>query len=137
MTALSQVRSAARGRRLPVAAAVAYCLAVALTAVGAEPRYVAPGPDGRLVYEADARGNRVPDFSHCGYGGGGVAIPDVPVRVRVPATAGDATPRIQAAIDYVAHLSADDSGIRGAVLVEAGRHTVAGRLRIAAGGVVL
>src|SRR5689334_19883519 len=137
MTALSQVRSAARGRHLPVAAAGACCLAVALTAAGAEPRYVAPGPDGRLVYEADARGNRVPDFSHCGYGGGGVAIPDVPVRVRVPATAGDAGPRIQAAIDYVSRLPADANGVRGAVLVEAGRHEIAGRLRIAIGGVVL
>jgi hypothetical protein len=26
--------------------------------------------DGRLVYDADEKGNRVPDFSHCGYAGG-------------------------------------------------------------------
>src|SRR5436309_15947966 len=101
-------------------------LVIALAACGlaraAEPRYVAPGPDGRLVYEPDARGNRVPDFSHCGYGGGGAAIPDVPVRVRVPAAPGDATQRIQAAIDYVSRLPADEHGIRGAVLIQAGRH---------------
>src|SRR5436189_5363585 len=95
-------------------------------ASAAEPRYVAPGPDGRLVYEADARGNRIPDFSHCGYMGGGVAIPDVPVRVRVPVVLGDATARIQAAIDQVAKLPADERGLRGAVLVEAGRHEIAG-----------
>src|SRR5204862_7961266 len=97
-------------------------------ASAAEPRYVAPGGDGRLVYEADARGNRIPDFSHCGYQGGGVAIPDVPVRVRVPAVPGDATLRIQAAIDHVAKLPADDRGFRGAVLVEAGRHEIVGQV---------
>src|SRR3954454_13706024 len=94
-------------------------LVVALAACGfaraAEPRYVAPGPGGRLAYEPDARGNRVPDYSHCGYGGGGVAIPDMPVRVRVPAAPGDAGRRIQAAIDYVSRLPADASGVRGAV----------------------
>src|SRR5438034_10667606 len=97
----------------------AILLAACGNAGAAEPRYVAPGPDGRLVYETDARGNRVPDFSHCGYQGGGVAIPDVPVRVRVPAAAGDAGRRIQAAIDSVARLPADAAGVRGAVLVEA------------------
>ncbi|HEY1377214.1 MAG TPA: hypothetical protein VGF55_10495, partial [Gemmataceae bacterium] len=116
-------------------------LVIVLAACGlaraAEPRYVAPGPEGRLAYEPDARGNRIPDFSHCGYMGGGVAIPDVPVRVRVPAAPGDAGRRIQTAIDYVSRLPADASGVRGAVLVEAGRHEVAGRLRITAGGVIL
>src|SRR5947207_1565299 len=110
-------------------------LAILLAACGlalpAEPRHVAPGPDGRLVYDADARGNRVPDFSHCGYLGGGVAIPDVPVHVRVPVMPGDATARIQAAVDQVAKRQADDRGIRGAVLVEAGRHEIAGQIRIA------
>src|SRR5438046_2723641 len=96
----------------------AFLLAACGYACAAEPRYVAPGPDGRLAYETDARGNRVPDFSHCGYMGGGVAIPDVPVRVRVPAVPGDATARIQAAIDSVAKLPPDERGIRGAVLVE-------------------
>src|SRR5438445_4625947 len=64
-------------------------------AKAAPPMFVAQGKDGRLVYESDARGNRVPDFSHAGYGGGGVAIPEAPVKVRVPAAAGDATARIQ------------------------------------------
>src|SRR5206468_1046060 len=106
-------------------------------AFAAEPRYVSPGGDGRLVYEADARGNRVPDFSHCGYLGGGVTIPDVPVRVRVPVVPGDATARIQAAIDYVAKLPTDERGLRGAVLIEAGHHGIAGQLRITASGVVV
>ena len=113
-------------------------LIATLAAAGpaAAPLFVAPGPGGRLVYEADARGNRVPDFSHAGYGGG-VAIPDAVVKVRVPAAPGDATARIQAAIDHVAGLPADANGVRGAVLVEVGRYEIAGALRIAASGVVL
>jgi hypothetical protein len=100
-------------------------------------RFVGVGADGKLVYEADRRGDRIPDFSHCGYGGGGVAIPDVPVRVVVAATRGDNRARIQAAIDTVSQLPADRQGIRGAVLLLAGRHEIAGCLRITTGGVVL
>lgn len=99
-------------------------------------RFVYPGPDGRLVYDADARGNRVPDFSHAGYGGG-AAIPLVPGRVIVPPAAGDCTARIQAAIDHVAQLPPGPDGFRGAVLLLAGRHEVAGQLRITTSGVVL
>src|SRR5262249_36499643 len=78
----------------------------------------------------------LPDFSHCGYGGGGIAIPDVPVRV-VVAAKGDNGPRIQTAIDYISQLPADKQGIRGAVLLLAGRHEIAGSLRITTSGVVL
>jgi hypothetical protein len=99
--------------------------------------FVSPGKDGKLVYETDRRGDRIPDFSHCGYGGGGAAIPDVPVRVVVAPGKGDNGPRIQAAIDYVSRLGADRQGIRGAVLLLAGRHEVAGCLRISSSGVVL
>jgi hypothetical protein len=110
-----------------------------LSAIGAAPppRYLEAGPGGRLVYHPDARGDRIPDFSHCGYRGGGVAIPDAPVRVAVPPSRGDNGPAIQEAIDRVAALPADERGLRGAVLLLAGRHEVSGSLRIAAGGVVL
>src|SRR5262245_7859361 len=107
------------------------------TAAGPSRRFVYPGADGKLVYDADGRGNRVSDFSACGYGGGGVAIPDAPVRVVVPPAGGDSGPSIQAAIDSVSALPADAQGIRGAVLLLAGRHEVAGGLRLTAGGVVL
>jgi hypothetical protein len=104
---------------------------------GGPRRFVDVGPDGKLIYATDARGNRIPDFSHCGYRGGGVVIPHVPVRVVVAPKAGDSTARIQAALDYVARLPADEHGLRGAVLLKAGRHEVAGGLRITAGGVIL
>lgn len=89
------------------------------------------------MYGADEKGNRIPDFSHCGYAGGEQPIPDVPVRVVVPATPGDSTKRIQKAIDYVANLPPNTDGIRGAVLLLKGRHEVFGGLRIHASGVVL
>jgi len=56
-----------------------------------------------------------PDFSHAGYGG--TVIPDVAVKVVVVPTAGDATARIQSAIDHVATLAVNESGTRGAVLL--------------------
>ena len=39
------------------------------------------GPGGKLVYAADERGNRIPDFSNCGYAGADRDIPDVPAVV--------------------------------------------------------
>ena len=56
-------------------------------------RPVAQGPDHRLVYSTDERGNRIPDFSYSGYMAGVRPIPDVPIRVLVPVAAGHATER--------------------------------------------
>jgi hypothetical protein len=101
------------------------------------PRLVSPGKDGRLAYDADAHGNRVPDFSNCGYAGGNRLIPDAPVRVVVAPRPGDNTARIQKAIDYVGRLPADTNGLRGAVLLLRGRHEVFGSLWLTNSGVVL
>lgn len=98
---------------------------------------VIPRPDGTLAYVADERGNTVPDFSTCGYRGGGVPLPDVPVRLTLEPAKGDDTERIQAAIDEVGALTLDDVGFRGAVLLRAGEYEVAGTLRIGVSGVVL
>ncbi|WP_165072433.1 DUF6298 domain-containing protein [Paludisphaera rhizosphaerae] len=101
------------------------------------PQYLSVDKAGKLVYTADDRGDRIPDFSHAGYGGGGVEIPDVPTRIVIAPDPGDATARIQAALDRIASLPADSLGFRGAVLLRAGRHEVAGSLRITTSGVVL
>ncbi|HET7625956.1 MAG TPA: DUF6298 domain-containing protein, partial [Verrucomicrobiae bacterium] len=98
---------------------------------------ISSGADGHLIYDADENGNRVPDFSTCGYAGGNSPIPNAPVKIIVPAIAGDETARIQKAIDYVASLPADANGIRGAVLLLKGRHEVSGGLRITHSGVIL
>lgn len=100
-------------------------------------RFVTAGPDGRLGYEIGPRGDRMPDYSHVGFGGGGVPLPSVPLRVIVAPVAGDATAVIQRALDHVATLDPDAAGIRGAVQLESGEFRVAGQLRITATGVVL
>ena len=115
-----------------VAAPLAHVLAAA-----PDPRVVTVGADGRLTYKPDDRGDRVPDFSHAGYMGGGVRVPDVPVKVVVGPGEGDAAARIQWAIDYVASLPPDGAGSRGAVLLLKGRYSIASEVRISASGVVL
>jgi hypothetical protein len=110
-----------------------------ISSFGAAPKspVISTDPDGKLVYDADAHGNRVPDFSTCGYAGGDRAIPAVPVRVVVEPRPGDSTARIQQAIDYVAGLPADTNGLRGAVLLLKGKHEVMGGLLVTNSGVVL
>ncbi len=93
--------------------------------------------EGHLVYTPDEKGNRIPDFSYAGYAAGEQSIPEVPIKIFVPVKPGDATARIQAALDYVSALPPDKNGFRGAVLLSRGRHELAGTLRIAATGVVL
>ena len=61
---------------------------------------------GKLIYTADPNGDRIPDFSYCGYKASEQPIPTTPVKVIVPVTKGDATLRIQSALDYVASLPA-------------------------------
>lgn len=107
-------------------------------ACGAETsRYVWPGPDGRLQYAADDRGNRIPDFSMCGYRRGEVEIPTVPVVATLAPAPGDASDRVQAAIDVIAARAPDASGFRGALLLRKGEYRLSRTLRISASGIVL
>jgi hypothetical protein len=95
------------------------------------------GTGGRMEYTTDSQGDRVPDFSYCGYKASEQSIPDVPVKIVVSAIAGDATLRIQSALDYVATLPLDKDGFRGAVLLGKGLHFLEGHLKINASGVIL
>jgi hypothetical protein len=119
-----------------VVAAAVLLGAAALGAQG-KSKWVYPDARGRLQYTADARGNRIMDFSHAGYKGGGVRIPDVDVARTVKPAVGDNTAQIQAAIDDVSKHAPGANGFRGAVLLEPGTYDVAANLRIAASGVVL
>src|SRR5690349_86620 len=92
-------------------------------------RWVHPGADGKLVYKATERGDRIMDFSHAGYGGGGVALPDVPAKSRVQPVGGDDTAAIQGAIDEVSKLPLVD-GFRGAVVLGPGTFTCSKTLTI-------
>jgi len=94
---------------------------------------------GSLSYRSvDSRGDRIMDFSHAGYKGGGVALPNAPVRVTLsPVSSGDDTSRIQAAINQVAGMAPDAQGIRGAVRLNPGTYRLSGTLTIGTSGVVL
>ena len=98
---------------------------------------VYPAVDNKLVYVPDEQGNTIPDFSHAGYGGGGIALPVVPVKETVWPVEGDNTPSIQAAIDRVSRLPLDENGFRGTVFLKMGYYRLASPLRISASGVIL
>jgi hypothetical protein len=117
------------------------CLSLTgLAAVAKErPRseWVDRGPDRRLVYKTTPGGDRIMDFSHAGYMGGGVAIPTVKVKRTVkPSGGADDAGVIQAAIDEVSALPLD-GGFRGAVLLAPGVYVCDKAISISASGVVL
>ncbi|RPI13732.1 MAG: hypothetical protein EHM65_05035 [Acidobacteriales bacterium] len=123
---------------MPIARIVTFVLlgAASLTAQAVS-KWVYFGKDHRLHYAADPRGNRIMDFSHAGYGGGGVRMPVVRAVRTLSPVSGDNTAQIQAAIDAVAGLPLGAEGFRGAVLLGPGVYEVAGTLSLAASGVVL
>src|ERR1051325_8846273 len=96
-----------------------------------------PGSSGRILLQPDALGNRVLDYSSCGYKGGGVAIPEVPVKATISPVAGDNTANIQAAINTVKALPLDANGFRGAVVLTAGEYPCSNTITINASGVIL
>ena len=118
-----------------------FCI-VLLQSVKAQPPLVSL-QNGQLVYNKYANAhqtnavNQIPDFSNCGYRGGGVKLPDVPVVKTIQPVQGDCRALIQAAIDSVSALSPDANGRRGAILLKAGIYPVDSSLYIKAGGVVL
>lgn len=99
-------------------------------------RVVHPGPDDRLRYIPDVRGNRIPDFSGVGYRGGS-DLPVVPTVLRLEPEPGDASQRIQDAIDEVSAREPDANGFRGALELAAGLYEIEGTLYIRQSGVVL
>ena len=94
---------------------------------------------GKLIYNPyTEQGDVIPDFSHCGYGGGGVAIPEVPVAVALDGpSGGDDFPAIQALIDSVAGMSLREDGFRGTVLLKKGTYRVSEPVVIHTSGIVL
>lgn len=93
--------------------------------------------DGNLEYTPDEFGNRIPDFSFCGYQASSEKIPMVPAVVVVNPVQGDATASLQKAIDYVSSLPLDENGFRGAILLKAGNYQLNGRFTISKSGIVI
>lgn len=93
--------------------------------------------NGKVLYQTDAKGNRVLDFSTCGYESSEKEIPNVPGAIFVPHKDGNNSARIQQAIDYVSSLPVDKNGFRGTVLLDNGVFELEQSLRITTSGVVL
>lgn len=99
--------------------------------------WVYRGNDGKLVYKTTPTGDRIMDFSHAGYMGGGIALPVVPVKRTVkPSGTGDDTRLIQNAIDEVAAMPIKN-GFRGAVELASGTFICSGSIILSESGVVL
>lgn len=82
--------------------------------------------------------NTIPDFSHAGYMGGGVALPtDIPIMATVFPIDGNDSQNIQNAINEVGDLAPDENGFRGVVLLKAGYYSLENILTIRDSGVIL
>ena len=124
------------GRVLALAATIGlYCQGQ--SAYAAKSDWVHSGLFGNLNYKSFSGGDHIMDFSYAGYMGGGVALPDVPVKKWVyPSGHGDDTAIIQKAIDEVSEIPLEN-GFRGAVLLAPDVFNCSGTLTIKASGVVL
>ena len=113
--------------------------------------FVSMGPDGRLVYRPYTdKGDKILDFSYCGYKASEEPIPDIPTVETLNPLPGEAAPegtmayprgpdsasRIQAALDKVAARQPAASGYRGAVLLTRGTYYVKGGLTMSSGVVL-
>lgn len=94
--------------------------------------------DKPLTYISDQFGNRIPDYSSAGYGGG-KPIPSAQTVITLSAQTGnkDDTARLQAAVDELSSGDIDTEGMRGAILLQAGDYYVSGTITIRHGGVVI
>jgi hypothetical protein len=99
-------------------------------------QWVYPGHSGKLAYRQLPTGDKIIDFSYAGYGGGGVALPNFPVKKTVAPSGEDDTSAIQTALDDVSKLPLLH-GVRGAVLLASGHFHCSSTLKLSADGIVL
>jgi hypothetical protein len=77
------------------------------------------------------------DFSHAGYGAGGVPIPSVTAKLTIAPSDSDDTSSIQTAIETLSALPPNTVGFRGALVFRPGTYHINGQLRINTSGIVL
>jgi hypothetical protein len=106
------------------------------TATPAKSQWVFTNPHGKLTYKTLEGGDKIADFSHAGYKGGGVSIPSAPVKITLNPSGEDDTNTIQHAIDSVSKMKLIN-GLRGAVLLNPGTYHCERKLLLTASGVVL
>lgn len=92
---------------------------------------------GKIVYEQDEKGNRIIDFSYCGYHQSNDSIPLVNNVIYIPHTESNASASIQRAIDRIASLPPDSKGHRGAVILAPGVYELDKSIIINTSGIVL
>jgi len=95
---------------------------------------------GKITYIPDYKGNQIMDYSAVGYKGGGVAIPNVPVLIKVSPledNTQDAAQKIQDAIDYVSRYPLNAEGYRGTVYLEEGVFRISKPLYVKTSGIVI
>lgn len=120
-----------------LSACVFFCLHIVSAYAQQHPsEWVYTNALGKLNYKTLTKGDRIMDFSGAGYMGGGVGLPNIPVKVTLKPVSGDNTDAIQNAINQVAKKPLVN-GVRGAVLLTAGVYNCDRQLDINASGVVL
>lgn len=102
-----------------------------------ESKLLSKNTSGQLTYYPDSEGYILPDFSHAGYKGGGVDIPQIRVVEEVIPIEGDNTAHLQQAINRVGTMPVNAQGIRGAILLKKGFYEIKGTLSVPFNGVVL
>lgn len=115
---------------------VGWGLIDAFLASAAQSEWVYYDATGKLVYKTWGNGNRIMDFSHAGYMGGGVALPDVPAVITIYPTGGDDRAVIQNAIQWIATRPLIN-GFRGALQLAPGVFLVSGQIDVTASGIVV
>lgn len=103
---------------------------------------VTQNESGSLTYKKDNDGFVIPDFSQAGYGNGkdipAVSLPERTITLSpLEDKEADNTQHIQKAIDEAGKYALDAEGIRGVVLLKAGRYNVDGTLNLTYDGVIL
>ena len=82
----------------------------------------------KVNLDGTVKGNIIPDFSHCGYMGGGVSLPEVVAVMTVePQTEGDDTQRLQDAINEVSKRPVDANGFEARCCLSEGNTGLAVR----------
>jgi len=121
---------------------------LAFTVIWAQPLALTPAfspltaSDTDITFNTYPNGDRIPDYSFCGYLAGEEGIPDLLTRndvkvLKISAREGDMTAFLQSLIDYASGLEAGTEGFRAVLLLDKGLFRLEGSLRINASGIVL
>ncbi|MBQ1222298.1 MAG: pectate lyase [Alistipes sp.] len=102
----------------------------------AQPAFPISVAQGKLQYATDSRGNRILDFSQCGYHNSTELIPDAEVVFTLSPSENDSR-TIQDHIDALAARPMDKNGLRGTILLTEGTYYLDEPLRLSASGIVL